>query len=105
MIEYTDEGIELLYKVVQNYGWAISNNERFEELIFPDAVVRDEPFDLLKYSFSLESSHYVILFDSLPDNFFFLFVSFVEKNIRKPELLWRTGVVLFDTWIAISMLK
>jgi len=48
-IQYDEKGREILYDIVRNYNWAIDNQSRRGEIIFPHAVQLDEPeYALLK---------------------------------------------------------
>ena len=96
-IRYDDTGIDTLFEIVQNYGWAIRSHEHYEELIFPHAVSIDEPEALNGGNYPLDSaSEYILYIDNMPDDLFFRFVALAQNHVRKRELLWRSGVMLFD---------
>jgi GTPase SAR1 family protein len=101
-LRYDKGGIDCLYKICKNYNWAIENSQNRSELIFPHAVPLDEPgtdkignYNRLDIN-SGDNTYIVILFDSIPNNLFFEFIALSEKHILEPDLLWRSGVILFD---------
>ncbi len=98
---YEQEGINLLYEVVQNYNWAIKTNDGSGEIVFPHAVKLDEPENLFtKYVIQESDETYrrlEVVFEVLPKDFFFRFVALSEKHIIH-ETLFRTGVVLADPY-------
>jgi len=95
-----DKGIETLYTIVHNYGWAIESQGVGGGLIFPHAVKLDEPEYrvLTPYVEGLKDEDIVleVLLGYVPMGFFFDFVTLADKHIKNPELLWRSGVILFD---------
>ncbi len=99
-IQYDDAGIETLYTIVQNYGWAIESQGIGGGLILPHAVKLDEPEYgvLAPYIKGLQNDDIVleVLFGYLPMGFFFDFVTLADKHIKNPDLIWRSGVILFD---------
>ena len=101
-LKYDKRGIDCLYKICKNYNRAIENSQNRSELIFPHAVPLDEPgtgkignYNKLDTN-SGDNTYIAILFDSIPNNLFFEFISLSEKHILEPDLLWRSGVILFD---------
>ncbi|MCH9813784.1 MAG: hypothetical protein K0U47_07550 [Epsilonproteobacteria bacterium] len=100
-IKFDTKGREVLYDLIKNYGWAIESRKVNRELILPHAVTVDEPSITLLEPYLVDERdedniYMVVLFDVVPKNFFFRFISLSEKHILKSELLWRSGVVLFD---------
>ena len=100
LIEYKeDKDIEVLYEVIKSYKIALINNKRLDELIFPNALRLDEPDELDRYKFKLgedSGSEIKILFETLPNDFFFNLLTIAEKHILEPKLLYRSGAILFD---------
>ncbi|MCS3685284.1 leucine-rich repeat domain-containing protein [Salinibacter ruber] len=62
-------------------------------VLIPDLLPKqepDHPFDLT------EAPHYFVDYDFLPPSLFPRFVVQSYQEIQNPEMLWRTGVVLWD---------